>query len=362
MLLRAMYVEDGMLLPLYRPRMLTVSHGEAHVRARELAPATTRDIVRLFAATAVGVTVWLSVIDVWRVGYELNQKGGVRAAILAALVTIPLHVRHLLYGVRGERPPAGAWTLALLALVTLSGVFFVGNAWAFEFAPLVVSIMIVMRGRAKFLCAAIVIVLPFFFFEEHWYSFTSSLSGVYLAMAVAWRSASQYVPLRLLASIHALEAANRELEARAVVQTRVRIDGELRTSVGSALQQIVARGEVARATAKVSSTQAVSELRALVADSRRALADARRIVAGYRAPTLRGELDAATALLEATGARVRRVVADDIALDTPDEHTRAAIRSSLAKALRDEPRSSYVLRLARSKAGALEIEISSEAS
>ena len=328
--------------------------------ARELAPAATRDIVQAVAAIAVAVTVGLSIIDVSRLRYEVGQTGGVRAGLLAALVTIPLHVRHLLYGVRGERPPAGAWTLAIMAIVTIAGTYFVGSLWPLEFAPLVVSIVLIVPGRAATILAAIVVLLPMFLVNAHWYMENNLVGGPYLSLAVVWRSVTQFVPLQLLASLRALDAANRRIEAQAIVQTRVRIDNELRGSVGSALQQIIARGEAARITSTVNATQSSMELRRLVADTRRALTDARHIVASYRASSVRAELDAAASLLEASGATVRTLIDDGVHLDAPDENARASIRASLARALREEPSPSYVVRVGRDRLGQFDIVISSE--
>src|SRR5215471_15179225 len=112
--------------------------------AIELAPVATRDIVRLFAGVLIALTVALSLIDVWQLVFV--GRGDVRAGILAAAVTIPLHIRHLIYGVRGERPPAGAWTLAIMAIATLAGVFMAGELFSRECAPLAVSIFIVVPG------------------------------------------------------------------------------------------------------------------------------------------------------------------------------------------------------------------------
>jgi two-component system, NarL family, sensor histidine kinase DesK len=341
-------------------RALMASRSLNVSSAREPAPAATRDIVQAVAAIAVAVTVCLSIIDVCRLRYEVGQTGGVRAGLLAALVTIPLHVRHLLYGVRGERPPAGAWTLAIMAIVTIAGTYFVGSLWPLEFAPLVVSIVLIVPGRAATILAAIVVVLPLFLVNAHWYAENGLVGGPYLSLAVVWRSVTQFVPLQLLASLRALDAANRRIEAQAVVQTRVRIDNELRGSVGSALQQIVARGEAARITSTVNATQASIELRRLVSDTRRALTDARHIVSSYRAASLRAELDAATSLLEASGATVHVLIDDDVHLDAPDENARASIRASLGRALREEPRSSYVVRVGRDRLGQFDIAISSE--
>jgi two-component system sensor histidine kinase DesK len=179
-------------------------------------------------------------------------------------------------------------------------------------------------------------------------------------LAIIWRATTQFVPLRLMAAIRALDAAGRELEARAVVQARVRIDGELRTGVTDALQQIVARGDAAHAHAESDPGRAAAELRALVNDSRRALMHARRVVAGYRRASVRAELDAAVALLEAAGATVRVTAASEIALDAPDENARRAIRGALAHALRDEPNATYRIDVKRDAHGALVVTLTPE--
>jgi two-component system sensor histidine kinase DesK len=192
----------------------------------------------------------------------------------------------------------------------------------------------------------------------HWFADTPTLGGIYLAFAIAWRSTTQFVPLRLMAAIGALDLAGRELESRAVVQARVRIDGELREGVASALANIVARGDAARRSVDVDAALATGELRQLVSDSRRALTSARRIVAGYRGSSVRAELDAAAALLEASGAHVRIDVAEGIALDSPDEHARGAIRAAVFRALRDEPNASYHVHVTRGQAGAIDVAVS----
>jgi signal transduction histidine kinase len=318
-------------------RPIAARRAERKSRVLELAPTLTRDVVRRVAAGAIGVNIALSLIDVWRVAYYPSPRPPVGAAALAALVTIPLHIRHVLYGLRGERPPAGIWTLAALAIVNAIATAVVGSAWIFQYASLAVSILIVVPGVLGTALAVAVLVSPLLLVGTQWYGGGLVYPGFYLTFAMTWRAATQFVPLRLLAAIRALDTAGRELEARAVVQTRVRIDGELRTGVAGALQQIVARGEVARAAAERDPAHATVELRELVGDSRRALTQARRVVAGYRRASVRAELDAATALLEASGAQGRIDAAPGVSLDLPDDEVRRAIRLALAQALRDEP-------------------------
>jgi len=324
----------------------------------DLAPTLTRDVVRVFAASAIGVNIALSVIDVWRLAYLPVAPGGVRAAIAAAAIAIPLHIRHVVYGLRGERPPFGAFTLMVLAIVNAVAWRVVGPAWIFQFASLAVSILIVVPGVAALVLAAVVVLSPLVLQGPQWFAIAPNLAGIYLAFSIAWRSTTQFVPLRLMAAIRALDLAGRELESRAVVQTRVRIDAELRDGVASALEQIVARGEAARRAAAAEPARAATELRELVGDSRRALTNARRVVAGYRGSSVRAELDAAAALLEAAGARVRIDVADGLALDLPDEPARRTIRAAIAGALRDEPNASYRVHLTRGLSGAIDVAVS----
>jgi hypothetical protein len=248
----------------------------------DAAPAA-HDVARTVAVVAIAVTISLSLADVTQLAFFPRTEAGVRTALLAVTLAIPLHLRHLVYGVRGARPPGGAWTLAILAAVTIAGAFLGGDGWLREFAPLAVSILIVLPGGWGIALAGAVVLAPLSFAGAHWYSTAAHpLSGLYCALAVAWRTVTQFVPLRLLASLRALDTASHELGARAVVQARVRIDDELRRTIEPALQQIIVRGERARALVDTKPERATAELHLLVGASRRGLSDARRIVASYR--------------------------------------------------------------------------------
>lgn len=257
----------------------------------ELAPAVTRDVVRSFAAAAIAVNIVLSLIDVWRIAYLRSAPAGaIATTALAATLAIPLHIRHVLFGLRGERPPAGAWTLAALAIVNVVAASLIGQGWIFQFASLIVSILIIVPGVWALVLAGAVVLSPLFLLGTQWYAVGEASGGIYLAFAIAWRAATQFVPLRLMAAVRALDAATGELQVRAVVQARVRIDAELRTSVARALENIVARGEAAGAIADADATRAAVELRKLTSASRTALNDARRLVARYRGSTSRSEV------------------------------------------------------------------------
>ena len=188
---------------------------------------------------------------------------------------------------------------------------------------------------------------------------TTALAVIYLVLAIFWRAVTQFAPIRLAGTIRQVEAARRELETRAVVRERMRIDDELREGIGSRLQQIITHGDNALAAASNQVDIAIDELRRLVVGSRAALTEARRIVAGYQTPTARDNLAAAATLLESSGATVRVAVADDVPLDTPDDRFRLQIRDALMHVLRGEPSAAYLLQVTRA-GDSLSIAVTSE--
>ena len=325
----------------------------------DLAPTLTPEVVRTVAALAIGVNIALSLIDAWRTRFLPVEAQVPGMAALAVAIALPLHIRHVIYGLRGVRPPGGVWTLALLAIVHAIGFAFVGVPWIYQLSGLAVSVLVVVPGPASLVLAGAVALSPLLLVDTNWFAPEFHPGGIYLVFSIAWRTITQFVPLQMLAAIRALEMTSRELESRAVVQARVRIDGELQEGVAVALEKIVARGDSVRRSVHSDPAQAIAELGVLVNDSRRALTSARRVVAGYRGSSVRAELDAAAALLEASGAKVNISIADGIALDSPDEHARRAIRAAVGRTLRDEPNATYFVHVSRDGAGSISVAVSS---
>jgi len=330
----------------------------------------TRDVVRVVATLAVAIALVLCVSDVWTLAYDGARWWArmtwtdVCVIVLCAILSFALHIRHVFYyAVRGERPPATAWTLSALVVAIAVGVWFGGPAWTRELALLAVSILIIVPMRWALPAVAIVVLTPLIVVGTGWYSAAGQLPGSYFALAIAWRTVTQFVPLRLLAVVRALDAATQELEARACVSARARIETEVRRRLGPTLRQIVMRGEASRAAVEANPRRALAELRKLVAESRRGLAEARRVAASYRSWSLRAAIDAATALLEASGARVQLVVEDGLSLDAADAANLEAshdLRTAVAAALRDEPHASYQIHVARDDSGQLRLGMTSE--
>jgi two-component system sensor histidine kinase DesK len=351
---------------------LNAPRPEAQNRREHAADArdhafVTRHAVRVVATLAVAIALMLCVSDVWTLAFDSAwwwaraTRSDVCLIVLCTTLTFALHVRHVYYyAVRGERPPAAAWTLSALAVAIAFGVWLGGSVWIRELALLAVSILLIVPIRWALPGVAIVVLTPLIVVDTEWYAVTGQLPGVYFVFAVVWRTVTQFVPLRLLAVLRALDAATQELEARACVSARARIETEVRRRIGPTLRQIVVRGEASRAAVEANPRRALAELHQLVGESRRGLAEARRVAASYRSSSLRAALDAATALLEASGARVQLLVEEGLSLDGADAvHQQAShsLRTAVAAALRHEPHASYRIHITRDDSGLVRLRM-----
>src|SRR5918995_1032722 len=155
------------------------------------------------------------------------------------------------------------------------------------------------------------------------------LAGVPLAVVVG-----------LVRTARQLEAARSALAQQAVIRERLRIDGELRQTVGAALEAITVQGDRAGALAGGDPPAAARELEALVGAARRAPAAARRMVTRYQEVSLRAELETTATLLAAAGIQTRLALPPEGLPDHLDPVARARLRRDLARLLRREPAAS----------------------
>jgi two-component system, NarL family, sensor histidine kinase DesK len=177
-------------------------------------------------------------------------------------------------------------------------------------------------------------------------------AAAYYVFTVWWRASALFVPIWLLGAVRQLQVTRRLLAADAVVRERVRLDDELRRTIGAALDSIVARGE--RAVARTEPQ--ASELRELVNDSRRAMAESRRIIGGYQRPTLAAELETAATLLTVAGIRTRIERPAEGLPDTADPAVRATLRTATAAVLHDDTARSCVIAVTWSD-GSVHVEL-----
>jgi two-component system sensor histidine kinase DesK len=316
-------------------------------------PETSSRFVRLATAGAVGFSVLLPLIELGRIAAYPTAVGPIVPAVIATACYLPLHLRHVLYALRGARPVGAGWTLVAMGVVIIGATPLVGVGWLFMFAPLAVSVLIVVRlPWSMLLCvglAAAMAPLALALGEPGW-------SATYFPIAVAWRGATLFVLVWLVAAARQLQAARLALTDEAVFRERLRIEGELQATVADALAKIAAQGERASEKAGQASASAQDELQVLVEGSRHTLAEARRISRGYQRGSLRTELDAAVTLLGAAGIETWLVLPTGGLSETVDESMRSTLRAATARLLNDDTVRHCTIAVTR-EAGQLRLEV-----
>jgi len=290
---------------------------EDHARSRRLARLATP-----------GALVYSSVFPLVQLGLIVEYPGraeDARGAVLATAAYLPLHLRHVRWATEGRLPPHGMWTLAALTAIVVAALPSAGVNWLPVFAVVALSAVLVLPWPWSLLTAGVVVVaqVPL----AHAASSPLPDANTYYAFSVWWRASALFVPVWLLGAVRQRERARQALADDAVVRERLRIDGELRATVGAALDSIAGRGQ--RAAADLDA----GELRALVDESRRALAGARQLITRYQRPTLAAELEAAAALLTAAGIPTRLDLPPGLLLPDDDAELRTDLRSATTEIL-----------------------------
>ena len=290
-------------------------------------------MIQAAAAAAVGCSLVLPLLELARIvaGWT-PSPGHATLAVVATACYLPLYVRHVWYAARGSRPAGAGWTLLAMAAVILGTLPLIGTSWLTSLHSLAVSVLIIMSAPWSLLAVAGLVAatapLAIAFGDPQWAAFYT--------VSVIWRGAAVFVLVWLVGATRRLEQARLLLADEALTRERLRIDAELRRTLGAALEAIAARGRRASTLAAGDTATAEDELRALVEGSRRALAQARRTIRGYQRLSLRAELDSAAALLTAAGIKTWVELPRGELPDTVDAAPRAALRAAVARLLRDD--------------------------
>jgi two-component system sensor histidine kinase DesK len=274
------------------------------------------------------------------------------AAVLAAACSVPLSLFLLLPAAQGRRTRQAGWLIAAFVAINLPANIVIGAWWLGWLETVAFLAVVYLRPRWSVPAVLALGAIPATMAatghdvaQAHFYA--QSVVGITLLLG----------PLIWLARVAArLRAGRQELADSAVIAERVRIDDELRVSIGAGLERLIAAGEQAARTAIEDPAAAERELRQLTGASRRALARTRQMVSRYQAITVRSEITTAAALLAAAGVPASVDVPATVLDQELDDERLSEFRAGLTSALHDEAARACVITAAGAD-GDLRLEI-----
>ncbi|PXX60920.1 hypothetical protein DFR70_109111 [Nocardia tenerifensis] len=306
-----------------------------------------RDIVDVAAAGTVVAALALALlallVTVSSSGSDPRADIGATAALLA--LCLPIYLWHLAFAVRGAVPRNASGTLLTLAVLVLGATPVLGVAWLNTAHIVAVVAALTLRPM---LAVPISVMLTAATAPTALLLGASGPDALWLAVTTGMRVIAVYTLVWMVVALRRLLRAGAALAEQAVARERLRIDRELERTVRRALAEITSAARRAQDfTARDDRASARVELATLVDISRRGLAEARQLIRGFQQPAFHHEIASAAALLAAAGieARVRLPAAG--LPEKVDESLRVALRTELARLLRDGADEPVVLAVAR---------------
>ena len=312
--------------------------GRSRAGARLLERQQASRFIRLATMGAVAYVAGLPLLQLYRIAtVPIDQD---RAGYAAAVTVLCLPVQVWLvwsaardvWG-RGQRWALAAMAVLLIAIVAVAGVDGLGAVYV-----LAALVLVTLRPPWSLLGFATLAVIPAAVAlaagHRPWAS--------YFTLGVVLAAVPLAVVVSLIRAARQLQAARSALAQQAVIRERLRIDGELRQTVGAALEVIATQGDHASTLAADDPPVAAQEVHALVGTARRTLAATRQMVTRYQESSLRAELETTAMLLAAAGIQTRMVLPPDVLPDRLDQAARAMLRRDLARLLGQEPAGSLV--------------------
>lgn len=234
------------------------------------------------------------------------------AAILAALLFVPLHVWHLRFGLVSRRPPYARATFAAMVAIHAAALVVVGPAWVSLLGLLATSALIVLRPIPAVAVLAACAVSP---------AVMGPLGGAFtntnalnLGYVVVMFAVVEFALVWLIAAAHQLRTTRQALVTAAEQQEAARIRDDVRAALDLELHEMRDAARCGReAVDGPGASATLVALDRLVERSASALAHLREIVAFERRPD-------------------RRVAAEDLARVVRDAGTPVGVALEVRRA------------------------------
>ncbi|MDR0345262.1 MAG: hypothetical protein LBI49_19545, partial [Nocardiopsaceae bacterium] len=214
------------------------------------------------------------VIGVGRVLDGPHRSSAVVAAVLAAACSVPLGLWLLLPAARARGPRRPGWLVAAYVAVNLAAFAVIGAQWFSVFLLLGVMAVAYLPPRWSVAAVAALAAAPAMMAAAG----HDVVLGRYFAFDTVYYALLVGLVIWLARIAARLRAGQQELADSAVITERVRIDDELRATLGAELERLIADGERAARAGAGDPAVAERELQELTEVSRRALARTRRMV------------------------------------------------------------------------------------
>jgi len=317
--------------------------GSTVTTQRANAPGV-EELTRLASLGALGTAVAVPLVTALTFVCALPLTVHWPEAVVATGLYLPLHVRHVVSGLRGEQPRALRWTLLAMAVVIVGFTPLLGAFWLYAYSALAASLLVTTRTRTSLPLLTVILVAV-----GIWGAHVTPLVGraeyIYLPAAVLERAMMVFVPVWLVGALRRVHAARSALADEAVATERRHVDDELEKTVGTALEQIARRARRSLAAMSNRDQVADDELRALTEGSRHALAVARRVIRRYQLIPSFVELENAVSLLRAAGVDASVELPQRELPSALEDATRSSLRDLVADLLHEQPTGPVVLQV-----------------
>jgi len=235
-------------------------------------PQQSSRFVKVATAGVVAYAAALPLLGLYRIVKAPIDPGRAGYAVAAMACCLPVQVWLVLLAARDSRRRGQGWALATLAVVVIGMVPVVGVDWLATLYGLAALVLVSVRLPWSLLLFAALVAVPAPVALASGHAQWAS----YFTLGVPFAAVPLAVVVWLVRAARRLEATRLALAEEAVVRERLRIDSELRRTVGAALEAIAAQGERAGGLVAGDPAAAARDLRALAGAARRTLADARR--------------------------------------------------------------------------------------
>jgi two-component system sensor histidine kinase DesK len=236
-----------------------------------------------------------------------GRRGDPWVVLPLALAAMALQLRHSFASARGERPDHWPWTFAALVVLCYAPLPYFSWNWGSMQVLVIASaaMLLSLRLAVVFIAGPVVgtaiwvwhevivvdgaSVWQMLAFESYWTAGLLILGG------------ALYGTTRLVQVMGELYATRTELAEIAIGRERVRVSRDLHDLLGQSLSAVSLKGDLAIRLLPRDTERARAEIESLTGLARDALHDVREIARDQHTVSLRREVDASAALLDATG-------------------------------------------------------------